>query len=346
MACVQTILVPDERWDRYRKAPDWIERYVFPGCLIPSLGALSRALAGSRLEVRDVDEIGPHYAETLRRWRDELPRAARRGARARLRPRFERTWDFYLAFCEAAFRTGSLRDAQLTLRQGGRVNAYELLERVRFRELAAAALPRRIAGAEHVPASGPVILVANHDSMFDPWLLALVTPRPVRYMAKSELWRYRPVARVIESFGAFPVERGDGRRDGDLGRRVQLLRDGEVLGMFPQGTSKRRPSRPYHRGAARLALATGAPVVPVGMIGTRGVPAARAAAGRDRRRGADRGAGRQADGRRGEGADPAPGADDRRGAGVIDASLAALAARLGARRGAPRRALPRPAADA
>ena len=42
MACVQTILVPDERWARYRKTPDWIERYVFPGCLIPSLGALSR----------------------------------------------------------------------------------------------------------------------------------------------------------------------------------------------------------------------------------------------------------------------------------------------------------------
>ena len=151
------------------------------------------------------------------------------------------------------------------------MNAYQLLERVRFRELAQQLYRVQIAGSEHVPASGPVILVANHESMFDPWLLALVTPRPVRYMAKSELWRYRPVARVIESFGAFPVERGTGDATA-ISVAASLLREGEVLGMFPQGTSKRRASRPYHRGAARLALVTGAPVVPVRMTGTRGVP--------------------------------------------------------------------------
>jgi len=114
-ACIQTILVPDERWDRYRKAPDWIERYVFPGCLIPSLGALSRALAGSTLQVRDVDEIGPHYAETLRRWRASFHERLADVRELGYGPRFERTWDFYLTFCEAAFRTGALRNAQLTL---------------------------------------------------------------------------------------------------------------------------------------------------------------------------------------------------------------------------------------
>ncbi len=151
------------------------------------------------------------------------------------------------------------------------MNAYEVLERVRFRELARQLYRVRIAGAERVPASGPVILVANHESMFDPWLLALVTPRQVHYMAKAELWRHRPVARVLESFGAFPVERGTGDATA-ISRAADLLRKGEVLGMFPQGTSKRRPSRPYHRGAARLALATGAPVVPVRLVGTRGFP--------------------------------------------------------------------------
>src|SRR5207244_4878036 len=69
LACVQTILVPDQRWERYRRSRDWIERYVFPGCLIPSLGALTRATAASRLRIEALDDIGDSYAETLRRWR-------------------------------------------------------------------------------------------------------------------------------------------------------------------------------------------------------------------------------------------------------------------------------------
>lgn len=151
------------------------------------------------------------------------------------------------------------------------MNAYDLLERARSRQIIARLYSVRISGAEHVPSSGPAILVANHESMFDPWILALVTPREVRYMAKSELWRFRPVAKVLDSFGTFPVDRGKGDR-GAMSYAEALLRDGEVLGVFPQGTSKRLPSRPYRRGAARLALATGAPLVPVRMIGTRGFP--------------------------------------------------------------------------
>jgi cyclopropane-fatty-acyl-phospholipid synthase len=115
-AAVQTILVPDERWERYRRSPDWIERYVFPGCLIPSLGALTRAAAAdSRLSIRGVHEIGEHYAETLRRWRANFHERLDDVRRLGYDRRFERTWDFYLAFCEAAFRTRALRDAQLLL---------------------------------------------------------------------------------------------------------------------------------------------------------------------------------------------------------------------------------------
>src|SRR5207244_12195393 len=55
VACVQTILVPDQRWARYRRSRDWIERYVFPGCLIPSLGALTRATAAARLRIEALD---------------------------------------------------------------------------------------------------------------------------------------------------------------------------------------------------------------------------------------------------------------------------------------------------
>jgi cyclopropane-fatty-acyl-phospholipid synthase len=117
-ACVQTILVPDERWDRYRRKPDWIERYVFPGCLIPSLSALAvAATRDSRLMIHEVEEIGLGYSETLRRWRERFNDRLAEVRALGYDRRFERTWNFYLAFCEAAFRTRSLRDAQLTFRR-------------------------------------------------------------------------------------------------------------------------------------------------------------------------------------------------------------------------------------
>ena len=148
---------------------------------------------------------------------------------------------------------------------------YNLLERANFRGIAHRLYRVRITGADQIPLVSPAILVANHESMFDPWLLALATPRPVRYMAKAELRRSSLLGRILESFGAFPVERGTG--DGSaISRAASLLRSGEVIGIFPQGTSKQLPDRVFHRGAARLALTTGAPLVPVRLVGTRGFP--------------------------------------------------------------------------
>jgi cyclopropane-fatty-acyl-phospholipid synthase len=119
-AAVQSILVPEQRWDRYRRSPDWIERYVFPGCLIPSLEALTQAAARhSGLGIYAVAEIGEHYAETLRRWRANFHARIDEVRELGYDRRFERTWDFYLAFCEAAFRTRALRDAQLLLARPG-----------------------------------------------------------------------------------------------------------------------------------------------------------------------------------------------------------------------------------
>ena len=116
IACVQTILIPDDRWDRYRKTPDWIEQYVFPGCLIPSLTALTRsATESSRLTVLEIHEIGPHYAETLRHWRANFHERIDEVRALGYDRTFERTWDFYLAFCEAGFRLRALRDVQLVL---------------------------------------------------------------------------------------------------------------------------------------------------------------------------------------------------------------------------------------
>ena len=124
-----------------------------------------------------------------------------------------------------------------------------------------------VRGAERVPSAGAVILAANHESMLDPWVLPLCTPRPVRYMAKAELWRYPVVAWVMDKFGTFPVERGSGDRQA-VGRAAQLLAGGEVLGIFPQGTCLPFPDRRWHRGAARLAMATGATIVPACLVGT------------------------------------------------------------------------------
>ena len=112
-ACVQTILVPDERWGRYRSNPDWVERYIFPGCLIPSLGALTQALGP--LRIRNVEDIGAHYADTLARWRKTFLAATGEVRALGFDTRFVRTWDFYLASCQALFRAGLLQDAQLVV---------------------------------------------------------------------------------------------------------------------------------------------------------------------------------------------------------------------------------------
>jgi len=115
-ACIQTILVPDERFARYRTGADWVERYVFPGCLIPSLAALRSAWSDAfSFELLRVEEIGSSYAATLAAWRESFHARSADVRALGYDERFVRTWDFYLASCEALFRVGMLRDAQLEL---------------------------------------------------------------------------------------------------------------------------------------------------------------------------------------------------------------------------------------
>jgi 1-acyl-sn-glycerol-3-phosphate acyltransferase len=147
---------------------------------------------------------------------------------------------------------------------------YSFLDIIGFRPFLRRVLRMEVTGAEHVPATGPAILVANHESIYDPWVLGVVTERPIRYVAKAELWRYPVVRNVMDAFGCIPIERGGG----DLlamRRVVESLDRGELVGLFPQGTTKLGRPRPFFRGAARLALQTGAPIVPVRMAGTRGI---------------------------------------------------------------------------
>ena len=112
---------------------------------------------------------------------------------------------------------------------------------------------------------GPVIVAANHESLLDPPLLALTARQPLHFLAKVELWRYRPGAWLMDALGGIPIRRD--RRDLlSVGRAEELLRAGESVALFPQGTVQ---GGAWTRGAARLALATGAPLVPVRIVGTK-----------------------------------------------------------------------------
>lgn len=113
-ACIQTIAIPDQRYERYRKGTDWIREYIFPAGNIPSLEAIVRAMSASTgLVVEELENIGPHYAATLAEWRS---RFLSRGETVRSMgydDAFIRAWDYYLAFCEAGFRTGAILDYQI-----------------------------------------------------------------------------------------------------------------------------------------------------------------------------------------------------------------------------------------
>jgi 1-acyl-sn-glycerol-3-phosphate acyltransferase len=110
-----------------------------------------------------------------------------------------------------------------------------------------------------------VIVAANHESLLDPPLLALTARYPLHFLAKVELWRYRPGAWLMDALGGIPIRRD--RRDLlSVGRAEELLRAGESVAIFPQGNVQ---GGAWTRGAARLALATGAPLVPVRIVGTK-----------------------------------------------------------------------------
>ncbi len=115
LACVQTIAIPDERFERYRRTPDWIQQHIFPGSLLPSLESIARATARTRLMLHGVEEIGFGYARTLREWRERFLARLDEVRALGYDERFVRTWLFYLGFCEAAFATRALRDVQLVL---------------------------------------------------------------------------------------------------------------------------------------------------------------------------------------------------------------------------------------
>jgi 1-acyl-sn-glycerol-3-phosphate acyltransferase len=128
-----------------------------------------------------------------------------------------------------------------------------------------------VEGLEHVPSSGPAILTPNHVSVIDSFFLPAVLPRRITFVGKAEYlddWKTRW---LFPALGMIPIDRtgGDAARAA-LDTAARVLARGELFGIYPEGTRSR--SGLLHKGrtgAARLALESGAPIVPVGIVGTR-----------------------------------------------------------------------------
>ena len=131
----------------------------------------------------------------------------------------------------------------------------------------------RVEGLDHVPRQGPAILCPNHTSVIDSFLMPSVLPRRITFVGKSEYLDDWKTKHLFPALGMIPIDRSGGdasKRALDAAARV--LERGELFGIYPEGT-RSRDGRLHkgHTGAARLALRTGAPLVPVGIIGTRDI---------------------------------------------------------------------------
>ena len=121
-----------------------------------------------------------------------------------------------------------------------------------------------VTGAENVPKEGGFILSSNHTALFDPVVLILSVPRRLRFMAKKESFKTPVIGKLMANLGMFPVNRGNVDTKA-LKTAMSYIKDGEVVGIFPQGT--RRPGvdpreTPSKEGVAMISYRTGCPVLP------------------------------------------------------------------------------------
>jgi len=122
-------------------------------------------------------------------------------------------------------------------------------------------------GVENIPKEGGVLLCCNHINNFDPIVLGIMAPRPVHYMAKEEIFRVPVLGSIVRKCNAFPVKRGMSDREA-LRKGLSVLKDGHVLGLFPEGTrSKTGELGKGLAGSGFFALKTDAYVVPCAIIG-------------------------------------------------------------------------------
>ena len=128
----------------------------------------------------------------------------------------------------------------------------------------------RVDGKDHVPRSGPVILASNHRSFLDSIFIPLLIPRRVTFVAKAEYFDDKRVAWFFRGVGQIPIRReGGSASERALEAATDVLQAGGVFGIYPEGTRTRDGKlHRGHTGVARLALRTGAPIIPVGIIGS------------------------------------------------------------------------------
>jgi 1-acyl-sn-glycerol-3-phosphate acyltransferase len=131
-----------------------------------------------------------------------------------------------------------------------------------------AVAPLRVYGAERMPMTGGLVVAANHFSWIDPPALGVASPRTLYFMAKVEAHRVPGLGQLVRTFGAFPVRRGESDRDAVRTMR-QIVRDGNALGMFAEGTRQQTgvPGS-VQPGAAMVAINEAVPVIPVALHGS------------------------------------------------------------------------------